>query len=210
MVAGGRRATTITILLACHTPQRPGKVIFQTRRDARKLWSIVASPVHDRTNDKTRVVAADRLCLSVCPSPSLSHTLSLLSRHNIIFSLARRRQLLPNLNSQLHRTIKRKQIARNLNIFSPPSTEYNRPNYYHITAVGTSLILAQRFRHSLANRHSCLTPTKNEDTVTLMDQLRKVWSISRLFPAVSVNRNIVGYNKQVLITAVVIVSVTYC
>jgi len=72
--------------------------------------------------------------------------------------------------------------------------------------------------HSLANGHSCLTPAKNEgiDINSSRTNCRGYdqSALSRRYlfidSVVSINRNIVGYNKYLLVVTVVIVFVSYC
>jgi len=70
-------------------------------------------------------------------------------------------------------------------------------------------------RHSLANRDSCPTPAKNEGnriSTKLDPQKLDILSLGRyLFYlyVVSVNRNIVRYNKYLVVVTVVVVFVSY-
>jgi len=68
--------------------------------------------------------------------------------------------------------------------------------------------------HSLANRHSCLTPAKNEgiDIDGAGPIVEGMINQQTMFVYPwrgHVNRNIVGYNKYVLVVTVVVVFVSY-
>ena len=74
--------------------------------------------------------------------------------------------------------------------------------------------ITDNWTHSLASRHSRLTPAKNEGIdIDSVGPIAEVWSISKRYlfihSLVSVNRNIVGYNKDVLVITVFVVFVSY-